>query len=276
MHFENCSADLGRKGFQKDITDFSKSIAKKIADGPLKKVQKCFRKNSGVLPDLMREKALDDWKKVMNNHEQENPLILDNPNFFLPIKKISMTSVPTREQDVIALFNQLLAGGVIRGIKIMSTNERFTYDGLFHIAIEPPFENQIYNVEKNPLGIVGDIVEEVKEKFPDGFYSDPRVLEYKYSLDGLIEDIESGLKNTNDINLVIAWEAGESYKENFFIMSMLIDENLNLRQYHGATHRLFDINTNEIVCELILLKDLIEFLNNPKDSLVNQQQYEEL
>jgi len=102
------------------------------------------------------------------------------------------------------------------------------------------------------------------------------VLEYKYSLDGLIEDIESGLKNTNDINLVIAWEAGESYKENFFIMSMLIDENLNLRQYHGATHRLFDINTNEIVCELILLKDLIEFLNNPKDSLVNQQQYEEL
>lgn len=276
MHFENCSADLGRKGFQKDITDFSKSIAKKIADGPLKKVQKCFRKNSGVLPDLMREKALDDWKKVMNNHEQENPLILDNPNFFLPIKKISMTSVPTREQDVIALFNQLLAGGVIRGIKIMSTNERFTYDGLFHIAIEPPFENQIYNVEKNPLGIVGDIVETVKEKFPDGFYSDPRVLEYKYSLDGLIEDIESGLKNTNDINLVIAWEAGESYKENFFIMSMLIDENLNLRQYHGATHRLFDINTNEIVCELILLKDLIEFLNNPKDSLVNQQQYEEL
>jgi len=276
MHFENCSADLGRKGFQKDITDFSKSIAKKIADGPLKKVQKCFRKNSGVLPDLMREKALDDWKKVMNNHEQENPLILDNPNFFLPIKKISMTSVPTREQDVIALFNQLLAGGVIRGVKIMSTNERFTYDGLFHIAIEPPFENQIYNVEKNPLGIVGDIVEDIKEKFPDGFYSDPKVLEYKYSLDGLIEDIESGLKNTNDINLVIAWEAGESYKENFFIMSMLIDENLDLRQYHGATHRLFDINTNEMVCELILLKDLIEFLNNPKESLVNQQQYEEL
>ena len=275
MHFENCCADLGRKGFQKDITDFSKSVAKKIADGPLKKMQKCFRKNSGVVPDLMREKALDDWKNMMNNHEQENPLILDNPNFFLPIKRISMTSVPTREQDVIALFNQLLAGGVIRGIKIMSTNERFTYDGLFHVAIEPPFENQIYSLENNPLGIVEDIVEGIKEKFPSGFYSAPKVLEYKYSLDGLIEDIESGLKNTNDINLVIAWEAGEAYKENFYIVSMLIDDNLNLRQYHGATHRLFDINTNEIVCELILLKDLIEFLNDPKESSVNQQQYEE-
>ena len=101
------------------------------------------------------------------------------------------------------------------------------------------------------------------------------MLEYKFSLDGLIEDIESGLKNTNDINLVIAWESGEEYKENFYIMSMLVEENLGLRQYHGATHRLFDINTNEIVSELILLKDLIEFLNNPEECLIMQQQYEE-
>lgn len=275
IHFDNCSADLGRKGFQKDITDFSKSIAKKIADGPLKKVQKCFRKNTGVAPDLMREKALDDWKEMMNSHEQDNPLILDNPNFFLPIKRISMTSIPTREQDVIALFNQLLAGGVIRGIKIMSTNERFTYDGLFHIAIESPFENHVYNPLTNPLGIIGDIVEDIEEKYQDGFYSAPKVLEYKYSLDGLIEDIESGLKNTNDINLVIAWEAGELYKENFSIVSMLTEDNLNLRQYHGATHRLFDITTNEVVCELIFLKDLITFLNDPEKSQITQQEYED-
>lgn len=180
-----------------------------------------------------------------------------------------------REQDVIALFNQLLAGGVIRGVKIMSTNERFTYDGLFHIVIKTPFENHIYNVLENPLGIAEDNVDNIKERYPNGFYSAPKVLEYKFSLDGLIEDIESGLKNTNDINLVIAWEPGEEYRENFYIMSMLVEENLNLRQYHGATHRLFDINTNEIVCELILLKDLIEFLNDPQKSLTTQQQYEE-
>lgn len=275
IHFENCSADLGRKGFQKDITDFSKSIAKKIADGPLKKVQKCFRKNTGAAPDLMREKALDDWKELMNNHENNNPLVLYNDNFFLPVKRVSMTSVPTREQDVIALFNQLLAGGVIRGIKIMSTNERFTYDGLFHIIIDSPFENHIYNLNSNPLGISDEIVEDIKEKYPNGFCSSPKVLEYKYSLDGLIEDIESGLKNTNDINLVIAWESGELYKENFYIVSIIIEDNLNLRQYHGVTHRLFDINTNEMVCEMILLKDLIMFLNDPKVAEEKQQQYED-
>lgn len=27
VHFENCSADLGRKGFKKEITDLGKSLA---------------------------------------------------------------------------------------------------------------------------------------------------------------------------------------------------------------------------------------------------------
>ncbi len=104
----------------------------------------------------------------------------------------------------------------------------------------------------NPLGIADEIVEDIKEKYPNGFCSAPKVLEYKYSLDGLMEDMESGLKNTNDINLVVAWESGELYKENFYIASMIIEDNLNLRQYHGVTHRLFDINTNEMVCEMML------------------------
>lgn len=68
------------------------------------------------------------------------------------------------------------------------------------------------------------------------FLSDPQVLEYKYSLNGLIEDIESGVKNTNDINLVVAWEAGERYKDNYIIESLLISGNEGLRRYHGVTH----------------------------------------
>ncbi len=275
IHFNNCSADLGRKGFQKDVVEFSENIARKIADGPIIKVKKCFRKNTGAAPDLMRQQELDEWKNVMREHESINPLTLENENFFLPLKKISMTSIPTREQDVIALFNQLLAGGVIRGIKIMSTNERFTYDSLYHVVIDSPFENHIYNENSNPLGVLVDYIKEIKDRFPDGFYSDPKVLEYKYSLDGLIEDIDGGIKASKDINLVITWEAGEMYKSNFYITSLLIDDNLSLRQYHGVTHRLFDINTNESLCELIILKDLIQHLNNPVLSKEEQLVYED-
>lgn len=103
----------------------------------------------------------------------------------------------------------------------------------------------------------------------------PKVLEYKYSLDGLIEDIESGIKNTSDINLLVAWEAGERYKDNFSIESLLIDGNEIMRQYHGITHRLHSINANERVCDLILLKGLILYLNNAEESDVLQESYNE-
>lgn len=275
IHFEKCSADLGRKGFKKEITDLAKEIARKLLDGPLNKVKQCFKKNVGVAPDLIREKKISDWKEAMLEHEKLCPLQLVNDNFFKPLNKISITSVPTREQDVIALFNQLIAGGVIRGVRIMATNERSTYDGLYRVVIEEPTDNHIYDKIKNPLGIEREIVEEFIEQSIEGFISDPNVLEYKYSLDGLVEDVESGLKNTNDIGLVVAWESGELYKKNYYIESLLVEENISLRQYHGVTHRLRDISTNEYISELILLQDLILYLNNFEECMILQEKYDE-
>lgn len=274
VHFDNCSADLGRKGFKKEITDLGKEISRKLMDGPLMKVRFCFKANSGAAPDLRRETILAEWKAEMSKHEQEYPLVLENPNFFDPVKKISITSMPTREQDVIALFNQLIAGGVIRGIKIMSTNERMTYDSLYKIIITNRSNLQLFDCEINPLGIVDDVFEEMLADREE-FVSEPKVLEYKYSLDGLIEDIESGIKNTSDINLVVAWEAGDRYKDNYNIESLLISGNEIIRQYHGITHRLHSINANERVCDLILLKDLILYLNNAEESDTLQESYDE-
>ncbi len=168
-----------------------------------------------------------------------------------------------------------LAGGMIRGMRIMSTNERFTYDGLFHPIILPPYENQQYDASVNPLGIAKENIEEIKNQYPDGIVFKPKVLEYKFSLDGLVEDINNGKKNSNDINLVIAWESGEEYKMSFYIKSLLLDENLPEREYHGVTHRMFDHTTNEHICDLILLKDLVEYLNDQETSVKNQQNYDE-
>lgn len=274
IHFENCSADLGRKGFKKEITDLGKEIARRLMDGPLMKVRSCFKANSGASPDLRREKSLAEWKKSMTEHEHNFPLIIDNPNFFNPMKKVSITSYPTREQDVIALFNQLLAGGVIRGIKIMATNERSTYDSLYRIEIKKPKELQIFDECNNPLGIVEDAIDDILEN-EEVFLSDPQVLEYKYSLNGLIEDIESGVKNTNDIDLVVAWESGDRYRDNYIIESLLIDGNEGLRRYHGVTHHLHDANTNEYVCDMILLKDLILYLNDRDQAATLQDSYDD-
>lgn len=70
------------------------------------------------------------------------------------MKKVSITSYPTREQDVIALFNQLLVCGVIQEIKIMATYERSTYDSFFRIEIKKPKELQSFDECNNTLGIV--------------------------------------------------------------------------------------------------------------------------
>ena len=274
IHFDNCSADLGRKGFKKDITDFGKELAKKVMNGPFKKMIRCFKSSGGESPDLRREQDLAEWKRLMSEHEAQHPLSISNPHFFNPIQDISLTSTPTREQDVIALFNQLLAGGVVRDVKIMSTNERLTYDSLFRIIITPQKEIQIYDKEKNPLGITERTYEGlITDEKP--FITEPRVLEYKYSIDGLVEDFATGLKNTNDVNLVVAWEAGNLYKDEYLIESLLIPGRETNRQYHGVTHRLYNANTNGWICDLILLKDLIMFLNCDENCQVLQEQYDE-
>lgn len=273
IHFENCSADLGRKGFRREITDFSKEISRRICEHILPKHRKHLRATTGSLPDIMRQQRVDEWKKEMEIHEEKHPLSLIHEHFFFPSKKISVTSMPTREQDVIALFNQMVAGGVIRGIKIMSTNERFTYDGLYRITYEEPDKQHIYHPKQNPLGVKEDIAEAFIRA---NFRSAPQILEYKFSLDGLIEDFSDGSKNAGEVNLAVVWETGNDYKSVYNITSLLNTENLSLRQFHGATHILTDIETGQHVLWLVILSELIQDLNDPEGSKAFQiEKYEE-
>jgi len=258
IHFDNYTPDLGRKGFHRELTDFSKSVSRKITESHLAKLRHLLKANTGVSPDLVRELEIDDWKKDMLAHEQAKPLSLKSQHFFIPIERVSITSVPTREQDVIALFHQLIAGGVIRGINVMSTNERFTYDGLFKIAFDLASDLYIYDAEKNPLGVPSNVANAL-----NGRITNPRVLEYKFCLDGLIEDFDNQDKNIKDIDLCIVWSTGEMYKERYGITSLLVPENADQRQYHGVTHTLSDLESGAKHCDLIVLGELIDSLNDP-------------
>jgi len=269
IHFDNCTPDLGRKGFQSEIVDFAKEISKKIADGPLTKLRPSLRTNTGISPNLAREHAVDSWKTEMMDYEVKNPLELINSNFFLPTRKISISSKPSREQDVIALFNQLIAGGVIRGIRIMSTNERLTYDGLFRIFIEEPTINHLYDQKSNPLGIEKSVLLN-HAKLP--FITQPKILEYKFSLDGLIEDIENGIKNSNDVGLIIVWKTDSEYKHNYKITSYLDPDNLTMREFHGVTHCITNLTSGQREMEMIVLSELIDYLNDPEKTIDEQRQ----
>ncbi|MAY33737.1 MAG: hypothetical protein CMM86_14150 [Rhodovulum sp.] len=110
---------------------------------------------------------------------------------------------------------------------------------------------------------------------PEGFISnDLKILEYKYSINGLITDLTTGDKKANDIDLLVAWEAGEKYKEEYGLRSLLMEDARATRDYHGITHVLLDSKGN-VVMDVILLKDLISFLNNSEEELKLQDLYEE-
>ena len=118
----------------------------------------------------------------------------------------------------------------------------------------------------NPLGVIDEYIQKIGE-----FTGGPKILEYKYSLDALIEDIEAGDKNSNDIDLVVVWETGSDYEGNYLITSLLDPDNLSERQYHGITHVMTNINTGQREIDLIVLSELLQFLNNQEDTITRQK-----
>ena len=215
-----------------------------------------MKKETGAATEIVEEKNIHDWIKDQEEHEKSNPLIIKRQDIFLPIREPSITSKPLNEQDVIALFNQLLAGGVIRGIKLMATSQHQLYDGICRFCLREPFENHVFDKDKNPLGIE-------KSKVNQEYVSAPYILEYKFSFDALLEEIEKEEKNERQIKLVVAWEMGKSWEKRYEIVPLLHLDNLQHRYFHGGTHIIKDASTGDTVFPAIILSELIEYINDP-------------
>lgn len=270
IHFSNCIVDLGRKGFHKDFVDFAKHVAQEIVQRDFSKVKSCLRVDDFRRTGILEQEKLNSWKVKLADHEKSRPLLLQNDNFFKPIHEVSVTAEPSREQDVIALFNQLVAGGVIRGVKVVGTNELMTYDGAFRVVCGPEYDNHQFNEVQNPLGIGVAQREEFETAYPRGFLStEMKILEYKYSVDGFITDITTGDKKVSEVDLLIAWEFGTEHEQFFSVQSLLVSEGESHRQYHGVTHLLFDEHGNHVM-DAIILKDLISFLNDALSEAAQQ------
>ena len=120
IHLDQAEPDLGRKSFQPEIEQLAKDISAHIVTSFSElKWWKHLKKATGAPPDIGQDLKLHEWIRALETHEKRKPLIIKRKDLFLP----SMTAEPKREQDVISLFNQLLGGGVIRGIQLMATSD---------------------------------------------------------------------------------------------------------------------------------------------------------
>jgi hypothetical protein len=95
-------------------------------------------------------------------------------------------------------------------------------------------------------------------------------LEYKYNFDALVDEFEKGEKDEKNIDIVVCWELGKKWKQKYDVISLLIDENLHLRDFHGLTHLVMNQNFGKEVFRAIVLKDLILHLNDPTASKTKQ------
>ncbi len=255
IHFEKAEPDLGRKGFQPELKNLGLSISAAV----VKKFQgwrRHLKKDTGAPPDIAGARNIHDWIRDQEEHEKKHPLIIKRKDVFLPMREASMTSEPLNEQDVVSLFNQLLAGGVIRGVKLMATSQYQQYDGICRLRLKEPFENHIFGKNSNPLGI-----EESNARTE--FESSPLILEYKYSFDGLFEEIEKEEKNERQIGLVVAWEMGMKWSKRYEITPLLYFETIQHRYFHGGTHIIKDTSTGDIAFPAIILSELIDYINDP-------------
>ncbi len=265
VHFKDADPDLGRKGFQPELKEAAEKISVAIVNR-FKKWKTLLKSDTGVKPDIEKEIELHEWIKQQENHESNNPLVICNKNFFAPINEISITSIPQSEQDVIVLFNQLIAGGVIRGINLLATSQVKQYDGVYKFTVKEPISNHVFNKEINPLG-----VEEMQ--FNKEYVGPPKILEYKYNLDALMHEFENEYKNEKDIHLAVTWEMGSEWKKNYEAISFLDLDNLHQRDFHGLTHVL---NSGTTKFYVIVLKELVEYLNDVDGSQNYQKsQYSE-
>ncbi len=251
VHFKDADPDLGRKGFQPELKEAAEKVSVAIVNR-LKNWKKLLKSDSGVKPDITKEIELHEWIKAQEAHETNHPLVLTNKNFFAPINEISITSEPQSEQDVIVLFNQLIAGGVIRGISLLATSQVKQYDGVYKYVVKEPLENHEFDKENNPLGVIA-------LHFQTEHVSPPKILEYKYNLDALFHEFESEYKHEKDIHLAIAWEMGNEWQKNYDATSLLDLENLHQRDFHGLTHVL---NSGTTMFHVVILKELIDYLND--------------
>lgn len=262
VHLEDADPDLGRKGFQPEIV----LLAEKLSVG----VTNVFRRRKDNLlpspgaPKFTEDQKKYEWIRAQEGHEEKFPLTVESK--FLSIRpSIVVRSLPQSEQDVIALFNQFLSSGVIRGLQLMATSQHNTYDGLFRVRLETE-EESAFDANSNPLGIQRGTF----DNFP--VRSEPKILEYKFSVDGLMDDFDHEVKFPEHISLVVAWELGTQWREKFVATSLLDPNNVALRQVFGATHLLAHENGTGGF-HVIILSDLIDYLRDSQ-AVVERHQRE--
>ena len=245
VHLTNGNPDMGRKVFQPEIKRLAEKIAVRVVTIFRRHLQ--HRKPEAGPATFAASRELHEWKKGQEAHRDSKPL----DRQFNGIR-LAMMSEPQKEQDVIALFHELLGLDILRGYRVFATSQSETYDSLYemHYPDDPTYK---FNKASRPLGVADRYLNQITE---------PKVLEYKYDFDSLIDDFEQEVKSQSHIQLVVCWIVSKRHSR-FYLKPLLVNEEGSERFHFAATHQAFLDSSTEMAFEVIVLKDLLNFLADP-------------
>ncbi len=244
VHFHDGNPDMGRKVFQPEIRSLAENLSRQVVN-IFKKYLYLMREDTGA-SNVVDDTEVYNWTEAKKAYRNENPL-----EFLYGGVKLAYAAIPRSEQDVIAVFHELVGMGLIRGIRFLCTSELDQYDSCYVTHYASGADHQFSR--ENLLGVSPKLIS-AKE-------SRPYVLEFKFDLDGLIADFAKENKFQDHIKAAVCWQVGENYSENFSVRSYLVGEEGSARQFFGATHSLWHerIKLADIVC----VGDLIRFCQQP-------------
>jgi hypothetical protein len=256
VHFTDGNPDMGRKVFQPELMTLAQKLAVRSVNA-FRRFLLYVRPDAGA-QNITPDKEVYDWKRAQEQFRDHNPLTLT-----IDGKSINLVSKPRQEQDVIALFHELLGTRIIRGLQFFGTSQSDRYDSVFFMNyIES--DNVLFDAKNNRLGI--------RREYALPHVTEPKILEYKFEFDSLVADFENEAKFAKHIDFVVCWSAGDQFRERFYLQSLLVGDEGSTRQIYGATHQVFSIGSQEQPAfELLILEDLISWLQDPAGEEARQK-----
>ena len=165
--------------------------------------------------------------------EAEYDYFLRRPG--LGINELAIRKEPRDENDVIALFFELVGRGYILGYQVFGLSQMDPYDGRFLIKYK---DDENYPAE--PL--------------------DDRQLtavEFKVSASSVIRDLERETKDPRELKLIIAWDEGSSNSDQFGFADIEHSRYHPDKVYLGVTRYLQNTKSGAQI-QVLLLKSVVE------------------
>ena len=153
----------------------------------------------------------------------------------LNIPELAIKKVPRDENDVIALFFELLGRGYIKGYQSFGLSQTDPYDGRFILRRSGDETDPVIPADDKQLSAV----------------------EFKVTASSLIQDLEREAKDPRELRLVIAWEEGASNSDQFGFADIEYSRYNPDNVYPSVTRYLQDTRSGSQI-QVLLLKSVVD------------------